>query len=863
MLLCYHTRASLGQLPCVMAELNQLLYALPKGGDMSGTIGGKYDKMSPDDVLSDLNVRESDGLTSTEAADRLRKYGPNLLEEKKESMWMKLSSHLWGPIPWMIEAAALLSGLLERWPDFIMIVCLLFVNTALGFVQEYKAENAIQALKDSLALRARVRRDRKWVDIEAKDLVPGDIVFVKLGNILPADLKLVSGEYLSVDQSSLTGESLPVDKTAGDVAYSGTIAKMGEMNGVVTATGMETFFGKTAKLVSEASTRSHFQEALVKIGNFLILTTMAICAVIFLTDLFRMEVVHSAQETFGQLIIFILVLIIGGIPVALPAVLSVTMAVGASRLAKMKAIVSKLTAIEELACMDILCSDKTGTLTKNQLTVGDLLMFNADSEQEVFLVAALASKPDSKDAIDDAILDRLEDKSQLKEYTTEKFIPFDPVRKRIEAIVKKSDGSEMRMVKGAPQVVLGLTDPEKAFEEKVMTEVNNFAGRGFRTLGVAKCDAQGSWTFLGLIPLFDPARDDTLETVRHAKDMQVKVKMVTGDHTAIARELSGQLEMGTNIASVHEMFADDVSAQARDDLLTNADGFAEVFPEHKFEIVKSLQHRNHIIGMTGDGVNDAPALKQADVGIAVSGATDAARAAADLVLTEPGLLTISHAVEEARRIFGRMKSYAMYRISETVRLLLFLLLAMLVFDSHPLSALMIILIALLNDLPIMMIAYDNMPIAKDPPSWDMKEVLTIAVSVAILGVISSFGLYYIGDKVWNMPVDQLRTLAFMAILCGGNLTIYITRNTGVLWMRPLPEPKFFIATVIPLIVGTFASVYGLGTQDFVAIGWHYVAMAWLYILVWFVFIAMMKPMFYKMLGRKFEYHESYLKKQNA
>jgi H+-transporting ATPase len=827
---------------------------------MSNSIGGKFSKMSPKDALKELNVDPKKGLTSAEAEKRLEQYGENALSETRESKWKKLFSFFWGPIPWMIEAAAILSGALHRWPDLIMIVALLLINAALGFVQESKADDAIQALKDSLALRGRAMRDGKWKDIDAKYLVPGDCVQIKLGNIVPADVLLIEGEYLSVDQAALTGESLPVDKVKGDSAFSGTTAKLGEMVGLVTETGMETFFGKTARLVDTAEVRSHFQQAIVKIGNFLIFTTLAICTVIFITDIYRVYFEHTSQQNFGDIIIFILVLVIAGIPVALPAVLSVTMAVGASRLAKLKAIVSKLTAIEEIAGMDILCSDKTGTLTKNLLTVHDVILFDGKEQKDVLKIAALASKPDSKDAIDDAIIGRLNDDKALAEYSCEKLIPFDPVRKRIEATVKDSKGKEMLCVKGAPQVVLDLTKPTKKLEDEVNKEVIEAAGRGFRTLGVAKKEGS-KWTFLGLIPLFDPPREDTLETVRHAKDLGVDVKMVTGDHTAIAIELSGQLELGTNICPVGKMFADDVSPEQKSLMLTTADGFAEVFPEHKFNIVQSLQQKGHIVGMTGDGVNDAPALKQADIGIAVSGATDAARAAADLVLTEPGLITISHAIEEARRIFGRMKSYAMYRISETVRLLLFLFLAMLVFDTHPLSAIMIIFIALLNDLPIMMIAYDNMPIHKNPVTWDMKEILVVAVAVAVIGVISSFGLYWIGARFWHLDFAHLQTLSFMAILCGGNLTIYLTRNAGLVWVRPFPEWKFMCATMFSLVVGTFASVYGLGTSDFVGIGWGYVGMSWAYIAVWFIFLMFFKAGLYKMLGHKAEYHTSYLDKQ--
>lgn len=770
------------------------------------------------------------GLTTQEAEKRLKQYGPNAIEENKKSMIAIFFSFFWGPIPWMIEVAAILSGLLERWPDFIMIMALLIINALIGFFQEFKANSAIDALKNSLALKARVNRDGKWQEIEASKLVPGDEVRVKLGNIIPADIKLLEGEYLSVDQSALTGESLPVDKAVGDIAYSGTIAKKGEMTGEVTETGMNTFFGKTAKLVDEAKTTSHFQQAVLRIGHFLIFTTLTIAAIILVTDLYRIEDEHSLHESLGNIAIFMLVLVIAGIPVALPAVLSMTMAIGANRMAKLKAIVSKLIAIEELAGADILCSDKTGTLTKNELTVGELVPADGYSAEDVILYGTLASMRDTDDAIDNAVSSVC--KASLDQYKINKFIPFDPVIKRTEAQL-----SEFSVTKGAPQVILDLCDG--ADKKTWNKSVDELASRGLRTLGVAKTE-NNAWTFVGLIPLFDPPRDDTLETIRITKSMHIDVKMVTGDHTAIAKEIAGKLELGTNI----------MSADKIDNHLDQADGFAEVFPEHKFKIVQELQRENHIVGMTGDGVNDAPALKQADIGIAVSNATDAARAAADLILTEPGLMVITKAIEEARCIFGRMKSYAMYRISETVRLLLFLLLSMLIFNSHPLTAIMIILIALLNDIPIMAIAYDHMSIPPKPVKWDMHEVLTIAIGLAVVGVISTFGLYWIGTKLWHLPMEQARTLAFLAILCGGNLTIYLTRNRELLLTKPLPEIKFFLCTLFSQVVGTFVSVYGLGTQDFVGIGWEYVGLAWGYIAIWFVICMFTKEALYRLLRSK-------------
>lgn len=779
---------------------------------------------------------DTQGLTTEEAQKRLKEYGENILEMKKKSIWLRLFSFFWGPIPWMIEIAAALSTYLERWPDLIMILSLLLINAILGFFQEYKANNAIEALKSKLALKARVLRDGTWQTIEASGLVPGDVVQVKLGNIIPADIKLTSGEYLSVDQSALTGESLPVDKKVGDTAYSGTTAKLGEMVGEVTETGLRTFFGKTAKLVSTAKSKSHFQEAVLKIGHFLIFLTLGIAGVLLVIALFRTEVSHTLHLELGNLVIFLLVLVIAGIPVALPAVLSMTMAIGANRMAKLKAIVSKLIAIEELAGMDILCSDKTGTLTKNELTVREVTPYE-NSANTVLFAAALASDLKGEDPIDQAIFSQVKDLEKAKSYQVEKFIPFDPVRKRTEVYLTTHDGKKLAVSKGAPQMVLELAKPDEAFSKKVNEAVDTFAARGFRTLGVAQGDGE-TWTFLGLIPLFDPPREDTKETVDSARAMDVNIKMVTGDHTAIAREISSKLDLGSNIMPAKEI---------TDENIETADGFAEVFPEHKFKIVQTFQKKKHIVGMTGDGVNDAPALKQADIGIAVSNATDAARAAADLILTQPGLMVIKKAIDEARSIFGRMKSYAMYRISETCRLLFFLFLAMILFKVQPLTAVMIILIALLNDIPIMMIAYDNMKVAEKPVKWNMKEIFTLAIGLALVGVISTFGLFWIGLELWHFDLTQTRTLAFLAILCGGNLTIYLTRNTGGLFERPLPEWKFFLATLFSQVVGTLVSVYGLGTSDFIGIGWLYVGYSWLYIAAWFILCMLTKAALYKLI----------------
>ncbi|BAU49724.1 cation-transporting ATPase [Sulfurifustis variabilis] len=763
------------------------------------------------------------GLTSAEAARRRAEHGENAIREERVSAVRKFLSYFWGPIPWMIEAAALLSGAAQRWEDFTVIASLLLINAGVGFFEEHKADNAIEALKQRLAPVARVLRDGRWQDLPARELVPGDVVFLRLGAIVPADVALAGGGYLSLDQSALTGESLPVEKKAGDTAYSGSVVRQGEMQGVVAATGMKTYFGRTAGLVQTAGARSHFQEAVLRIGNFLILTTLGLVALVLVVALFR-------GDPFIETLLFALILTVAAIPVALPAVMSVTLAVGASALARRQAIVSRLVAIEEMAGMDVLCADKTGTLTQNRLTVGEPVVIGAAAPAEVLLAAALASERESPDAIDAAILARLGDERALAEYAVVAFHPFDPVRKRAEAEVRHGE-RRVRVAKGAPQAIAGLVGAGGELAERIRRATEALAARGYRTLGVARAEDSGPWRFLGLLPLSDPPRADSAETVAAIRRMGLDVRMVTGDHTAIAREVSRELGLGTEIVSARGVFAhDDSDGDAA--RIEAARGFAEVFPEHKFKIVRALQRAGHIVGMTGDGVNDAPALKQADIGIAVSGATDAARAAADLVLTAPGLSVIAIAVAEARKIFERMRSYAVFRVAETIRVLGFIAAAIVVFDFYPVTPIMLVLLAVLNDFPIMMIAYDNVRVAERPVRWAMPRVLLVAVTAGTTGVIASFVLFWLVRDVLALAPAQIQTVIFLKLLVAGHLTIYITRSERWFWRRPWPSARLFWATEATQVAGTLAAVYGWLLEP---IGWTYALGVWAYALAWFPF----------------------------
>jgi H+-transporting ATPase len=784
------------------------------------------------------SMADTAGLTEAEAQRRLAQYGENALAEHHVNALERLARFFWGPIPWMIEIAAALSAVLHHWDDLAVILLMLFINASVGFWQEYKADNAIALLKQRLALKAHVKRDGTWLDIEARLLVPGDLILITLGNIVPADAKLQGAGYLSVDQSALTGESLPVDKKAGDSTYSGSIAKQGEMEAVVTATGMKTYFGKTAQLVEQAKSVSHFQRAVLRIGNFLILVTIGLVLVIGLAALFRHDPLLKTVQ-------FALILTVASIPVAMPAVLSVTMAVGAERLARMKAIVSRLVSIEEMAGMNTLCSDKTGTLTKNELTLGEPQPAPGITSDDLLLAAALASRRDAPDAIDAAILAGVPKNENLDTYVVKAFHPFDPVAKRAEAKIEHA-GKRFKTAKGAPQVIVELCAPSGDERAAIGKTIDEDAARGYRTLGVARSDDAGNWRFLGLLPLFDPPRDDSAATIAATRAMGIDIKMVTGDHEAIAREIAGQLKLGENIVVADAVFGDQ-DGEARLSKIVAADGFARVFPEHKFKIVKALQQAGNIVGMTGDGVNDAPALKQADIGIAVSGATDAARAAADLVLIAPGLSVITRAIEEARQIFERMTSYATYRIAETTRVLLFMTASILVFNFYPVTAIMVVLLALLNDLPIMMIAYDNAPVAMRPVRWDMARVLTISSVLGVFGVISSFGIFWLVRNYLALPASVIQSLIFLKLLVAGHMTIYLTRNRGPIWERPWPSWKLVLPCEATQLIGTLFVVYGW----FVApTGWPLALMVWGYAIVAFVIASALKIGTYRLLEHR-------------
>ncbi len=809
----------------------------------AGTAGTKA-ATAADDMktmpMADLQAgleSSPDGLIGAEAAKRLARYGPNEIAEKKTSALLNFLGYFWGPIPWMIEAAAILSGIVGHWADFGIIVVLLLANGLIGFWEERQAGNAVEALKARLASTARVLRDGKWITPPSSELVPGDVIRIRLGDVVPADARLLDGDAVEVDESALTGESLPATRNPGDAVYSGSVLRRGEIGALVYATGSNTYFGKTAKLVDTARTVSHFQQAVLKIGNYLIILAVAMVALIVAISIWRGNPLLDTLE-------FALVLTVAAIPVAMPTVLSVTMAVGAGLLAKKKAIVSRLVAIEELAGVDTLCSDKTGTLTQNKLSLGEPFAANGVAADDVILAGALASSAANNDTIDLAVMAGVKDAAALSAFKVGHFMPFDPVHKRTEATVTGPDGASFKVTKGAPQMILALTpDGDRAEADRA---VQDFAERGFRSLGVARAEGDGAWSFLGVLPLSDPPRPDAKATIETAEAMGVSVKMVTGDAIAIARETSKVLGLGSDILDAGMLGeAEGKTSAALAASIETADGFAQVFPEHKFRLVEILQERGHIVGMTGDGVNDAPALKKADCGIAVDGATDAARAAASIVLTTPGLSVIIDAIKESRKIFQRMNSYAIYRIAETLRVLLFITLAILAFNFFPLTAIMIVMLALLNDGAILSIAYDTVRYKNEPEAWDMRTVLWIASTLGVVGPIAAFTLFFLADRVFHLDRPHIQTLMYLLLSVAGHLTIFQTRTRGPFWSIR-PAPVLLAAVLGTQVLATLIAVYGLFMFP---LGWGWAAIVWGYSLLWFLATDRVKLLAYRLLGR--------------
>jgi len=818
------------------------------------------ERIPVDEVFRELNCTK-EGLTIEEGEKRLQVFGPNKLEEKEESKILKFLGFMWNPLSWVMEAAAIMAiglanggGEPPDWEDFVGIVVLLVINSTISFIEENNAGNAAAALMAGLAPKAKVLRDGKWSEVEACILVPGDIISVKLGDIIPADARLLEGDSLKIDQSALTGESLPVTRSPGDEVFSGSTVKQGEIEAVVIATGVHTFFGKAAHLVDSTNQVGHFQKVLTAIGNFCI-CSIAVGMIIEIVVMYPIQ-----HRKYRSGINNLLVLLIGGIPIAMPTVLSVTMAIGSHRLSEQGAITKRMTAIEEMAGMDVLCSDKTGTLTLNKLTVDKSLIevFSRDADKDtVILLGARASRIENQDAIDTCIVGMLGDPKEARDGITEvHFLPFNPVDKRTAITYIDSEGKWCRVSKGAPEQIIELCNLREDVKKKALGIIGKFADRGLRSLAVCKQEVPektkespgGPWQFVGLLPLFDPPRHDSAETIRRALHLGVNVKMITGDQLAIGKETGRRLGMGSNMYPSSSLLGqhkdESIAALPIDELIEKADGFAGVFPEHKYEIVKRLQERKHICGMTGDGVNDAPALKKADIGIAVADATDAARSASDIVLTEPGLSVIVSAVLTSRAIFQRMKNYTIYAVSITIRVVLgFLLLALIwKFDFSPF---MVLIIAILNDGTIMTISKDRVQPSPLPDSWKLREIfitgIVLGAYLAVMTVVFFWAAYasdFFTEKFGVRSIrenhGELTAAIYLQVSIVSQALIFVTRSRSWSYVER-PGVLLVVAFLIAQLIATVIAVYA--DWEFAkikGIGWGWAGVIWLYSIITYI-----------------------------
>ncbi|KAF9327329.1 hypothetical protein BG006_009337 [Podila minutissima] len=788
------------------------------------------DEVSPE-LETLLQTDPTKGLTDAEVDERRARWGANELKEVRKNPILKFLSYFTGAIAYLIEVACIISAVVEDWLDFGIILALLLVNACIGFIEEAKAESALDALRQTLALKTRCWRNGHLVELDTSALVPGDIIVLRLGDIIPADGRLLgigaTGEAtegdLLIDQSALTGESLPVNKKIGDIVYSSSIVKQGQQMAVVTKTGINTFIGRAANLISITVEEGHFQKIINRIGNFLILITVVLVMIILVYQLIHFR--GTPQGKFLAVLGRVLVLTVAAIPVGLPTVMSVTMAVGAKQLAAKKVIVKRLTAVEEMASVSVLCSDKTGTLTLNELTFDEPYLTNDYSAHDLLLYSYLAAEAGANDPIELAVRTAAEEQLPILQNRTHKhdvpgykvtsFLPFNPATKLTQATVTNKDtGEKFKVAKGAPQVIIRLIGGD----DDAVRAVNALAKRGLRALGVARTQSGSMEEFelIGMIALIDPPRPDSAETIRRCREMGVDVKMVTGDQLIIAKEVASRLGLSRVILDANHLVDPEKTEDEVTEHCIRADGFAQVIPEHKYRVVELLQKRGIIVGMTGDGVNDAPALKKANVGIAVHGCTDAARSAADIVLLAPGLSTIVDGLMTSRAIFQRMRSYALYRITSTVHFLMFFFIVVMAYDWS-LPARLLILICILNDLATLVIAVDNAQLSPHPDKWRIGQLITMSLVLGVCLTALSFAHFYTFWYVFDYePVTdekapdeerRLESIMYLHISSAPHFVIFSTRLTGYFWEN-LPSPLFAVVIIGTQIVALLMVVFG-------------------------------------------------------
>jgi plasma-membrane proton-efflux P-type ATPase len=754
-------------------------------------------------MLAALKVNADTGLTHADADVRRKEHGYNEVAEKKDHPVRKFLGKFWGISAWMLELILVLSAVLGKYSDLVVVSALLVINAVLSFVQERRAAGVVETLRRRLQVNARVRRDSSWQVIPARELVPGDIVRVRPGDIIPADVKVLTGA-LTVDQSALTGESKDADKAVGEVLSSGSVVRRGEGNGVVFLTGAKTYFGRTTELVQQAQPKLHIEAVVSKVVRWLFVIVGALLAVVIVLSLIR-------GVSLLEMIPLMLVLLMSDVPVALPVMFTVSMAVGSKELAKRGVLVTRLSAAEDAATMDVLCVDKTGTITMNQLAVTDVIPLEHATETDVLFAGALASQEANQDPIDLAFLAAAKDRhtfDNVPKVTPISFAPFDAKTRRTEAVVEQ-DGQRLRVMKGAVRTIAEACGQSSAAIEQLEARVGASAAKGYRSLAVARGPETGAPALVGLVSLYDPPRPDAKQLIAALQDHGVAVKMLTGDALAVASEIARGVGL-PNIKRMADLKA--ASAQADNktkDLFGGADGFAEVFPEDKYVVVKQMQTAGHVTGMTGDGVNDAPALRQAEVGIAVSTATDVAKGAASVVLTEPGLTNIIALVEQGRTIYQRILTWIVNKISRTILKAAFVAIAYVVTGKFVVSAFAMLLLTFMTDFAKIALSTDHVRASKKPETWNIGGFITVSVVLGVAMVAETLLFLKIEWLRFGLATNDnaLYTFSFLMLLYFAVFSVLSARERRWFWAT-MPSKTLMAALVADVLTGTILTRVG-------------------------------------------------------
>ena len=755
------------------------------------------------DTLATLKVDPDKGLTRAEVEDRRKENGYNEVAVQKEHPLLKFLGKFWGMSAWMLELIMVLSAFLHKYSDLALVSALLLINAVLSFVQEQRAAGVVETLRQRLQISSRVLRDANWLVVPARELVPGDIVRVRAGDVIPADVRVLTGT-MSVDQSALTGESGDADKASGDVLSAGSVVRRGEGNGVVILTGTQTYFGRTTELVQTARPKLHIDVVVARIVRWLFVVVGVLLAVVVLMSLMR-------DTPLIEMIPLVLILFMSAIPLSLPVMFTVAMAVGSKELAKRGVLVTRLSAAEDAATMDVLCVDKTGTITMNQLAVTGVIPLEQATESDVLIAGALASQESNQDPIDLAILAAAKERHVFDgkpAFNPVSFSPFDAKNRRTEALVEQN-GQRLRVMKGAMRTVAEASGLQPAEIDGLEARVAESALKGYRTLAVARGGESGAVTLLGLVTLYDPPRADAKQLIAALRDLGVQVKMLTGDALAVASEIARGVGL-PNIRRMSDLKSATAAGNDAVDLLADADGVAEVFPEDKFIVVKHLQAAGHVTGMTGDGVNDAPALRQAEVGIAVSSATDVAKGAASVVLTDAGLVNIVALVEQGRTIYQRILTYIVNKISRTILKTGFVAIAFVVTGKFAMSAFAMLLLVFITDFAKISLATDNVRPSKNPETWNIGYLVAVSavlgvmmVAEALLGLWLGWSRFGLGDND-----SALYTFSFLTLLYFAAFSIVSARERDWFWAT-WPSKVVGVAAVAEVLVGTLLTCVGL------------------------------------------------------